>query len=75
MTPAAPAHGSGEAHSAARTHSIERTSPKGQPFIGTCVLCGTPNLTTGDALKACPNQRGLTEDEALVQAIEGPSNE
>ncbi len=56
-------------------HSIERTSPKGpgQKFIGTCVLCGTQNLSASDALKECPNQRGLTQDEALVEAIKGPT--
>lgn len=55
------------------THSIERTSPKGpgQKFIGTCVLCGTPNLTMADALKECPNQRGLTQEQAVVEAIKG----
>ena len=55
----------------AQTHAVERTSPKGQKFIGTCRLCGTPNLTMGDALKPCPNQRGLTEDEALLETIIG----
>jgi hypothetical protein len=53
-------------------HSLERTSPKGQDFIGTCALCGTPNLTLSDR-EDCPNVRGLTEDEALIEAIEGPS--
>ncbi len=55
----------------ATTHAIERTSPKGGPFIGTCRLCGTPNLRMGDALKPCPNQRGLTADQALIECIEG----
>lgn len=54
-------------------HAIERTSPKGpgQKFIGTCRLCGTPNLPASAALQECPNQRGLTADEALIEAIEG----
>ena len=43
----------------------------GQKFIGTCVLCGETGLTSGDALKPCPNQRGVTQDEALLEAIEG----
>ena len=56
----------------ATRHHIHRTSPKGkgQPFIGTCYLCGTPNLRAEDALKPCPNQRGLTADEALLEAID-----
>jgi hypothetical protein len=55
-------------------HSLERTSPKGpgQKFIGTCRLCGTPNLPASAVFDDCPNQRGLTEDEALMEAIEGP---
>ena len=54
-------------------HSIERTSPKGEgyKFIGTCRLCGTPNLTFANMDDECPNQRGLTADEALIEAIEG----
>jgi hypothetical protein len=54
-------------------HAVERTSPKGpgQTFIGTCRLCGTPNLTASAALEECPNQRGLTQDEALIEAITG----
>lgn len=54
-------------------HSIERTSPKGPgaKFVGTCRLCGTPNLTASAALQECPNQRGLTADESLIEAITG----
>ena len=53
-------------------HSIRRTSPKGpgQSFIGICVLCGQENLKASDALKECPNIRGLTQDEALIEQIE-----
>lgn len=52
-------------------HSIERTSPKGkgQPFIGVCVLCGEQNLSITDATKDCPNVRGLSQSEALVEAV------
>jgi len=55
----------------ARLHSIERTSPKGkgQKFIGTCRLCGTPNLTAANLGDECPNQRGLSQAEALAEAI------
>jgi hypothetical protein len=57
----------------ARTHVIERTSQYGEDFIGICRLCGMSGLTMGDALKECLNQRGLTEDEALIESIEGTS--
>lgn len=53
-------------------HSLSRTSPKGGPFIGTCTLCGTPNLTFADMIGDCPNQRGLTQDEAVIEAISPP---
>jgi hypothetical protein len=52
-------------------HSIQRTSPKGQDFVGTCSLCGTPNLTTKNVHDECPNQRGLTSDEAVIEAVTG----
>ena len=56
-----------------KMHAIERTSPKGtgQEFIGTCRLCGTPDLRFEDMNTECPNQRGLTEDEALIETLEG----
>ena len=55
-------------------HHIERTSPKGkgQKFIGTCRLCGATGLTFEDAAKPCPNPRGLTPDESLLEAIDPP---
>ena len=60
----------------ARYHSLRRTSPKGpgQPFIGTCTLCGTPNLPASAVHEECPNQRGLTCDEALIEAIDPPQS-
>jgi hypothetical protein len=53
-------------------HSIERTSPKGEPFIGTCRLCGTSGLKTADIYSPCGNQRGLSENAALLEAIAPP---
>ncbi len=52
-------------------HSLERTSPKGpnQKFIGVCVLCGEQGLEIEAANLECPNLRGLTSDEAVVDAI------
>lgn len=57
-------------------HSIERTSPKGQgqPAIGYCIQCGEQGLTFKDVFKECPNTLGLTQDESLIRAIEGPND-
>jgi len=55
-------------------HHVERTSPKGQAFIGTCRLCGKPNLKASAALEDCENVRGLTVDEALIEVITGESS-
>jgi hypothetical protein len=52
-------------------HHVERTSPKGQDFIGTCRLCGKPNLKASAALEDCENFRGLSAEEALIEAITG----
>jgi elongation factor P hydroxylase len=56
------------------THAIHRTSPKGpgQKFIGTCSNCGMTGLTLSDMAKDCENVRGTTQDEDLIEAIEGP---
>lgn len=54
-------------------HHIERTSPKGQPFIGTCRLCGMTGLKASAALEDCENVRGLSAEEALIEAIVGGS--
>jgi hypothetical protein len=55
-------------------HCIERTSPKGegQRFIGTCTLCGKAGLTFANMTDDCENVRGLSCDEALIEAIERP---
>lgn len=54
------------------THLIERTSPKGtgQRFEGTCSLCGTAGLSFSNMNDYCPNQRGLTDDEAVLEAVD-----
>lgn len=56
-------------------HSLERTSPIGQRFVGKCVLCGKEGLTTADMLEGvCPNPKGTTAADALLDALEGPSH-
>lgn len=53
-------------------HALNRTSPKGGPFVGTCFQCGTPNLTIADMhAQECPNQRNMSEEDALVEAVMG----
>lgn len=55
-----------------RMHSLNRTSPKGGPFVGTCALCGKTGLTLDAMREECENPRGLTQAEAIVEAVEGP---
>ena len=53
-------------------HALERSSPVGDPFVGTCIQCGKTGLTMDDFFKdSCENHRGLSEEEALLEAIEG----
>jgi hypothetical protein len=44
----------------------------GGKFIGTCMKCGKKGLTFADMDEECENVAGISEDEALVMAIEGP---
>lgn len=57
------------------THSIERTSPKGTEFIGTCWKCGKTGLKGGDALVECENTLGLSHEEDMKMALEGPAKD
>ena len=58
-----------------RIHSLCRTSPKGQKFIGRCSQCGKEGVTLGEQLtEDCPNPLGITEDEALFEAVLGANN-
>jgi hypothetical protein len=52
-------------------HSLERTSPKGEKFIGRCTKCGKMGLSLPDALEECPNPSGINEEQSIVNAIEG----
>lgn len=51
-------------------HSLERTSPYGGPFYGTCRLCGQKNLPMMAVSEKCSNPRQLSEDEDLLEAID-----
>lgn len=51
---------------------VNRTSPIGTPFLGTCAACGKTGITF-DMLPEdeCENVRRMTQEEALIEAIEG----
>jgi hypothetical protein len=54
----------------ARMHCTRRTSPFGEDYIGTCYLCGKTGIGDAEMFEECENFRGLTQGEALVEAIE-----
>lgn len=49
---------------------INRTSPKGQAFVGTCAACGKTGLTGAATRGECENPRGMTNESALLEAID-----
>lgn len=53
------------------THALERTSPKGGPFLGKCWKCGATDLPASAIMDECPNTRGTDFDEDLRIAVEG----
>lgn len=56
------------------THLIERTSPIGGKFLGTCRYCGETNLTIADGAKLCPAaaKNGITPNQSIIDAIHPP---
>jgi len=56
-------------------HSVERTSPKGGPFVGTCTPCGKQGLTMKTAREECPNPRDVAMDDVLLDALFGPKKD
>lgn len=52
------------------THALVRTSPKGGPFIGNCILCGKTNLKASDALKRCSNPDKLSSDQVVLEVLD-----
>lgn len=58
----------------AEAHALTRTSPKGGPFIGTCMKCGTKDLPLSRMHEQCVNPAGLTQEETLLLAIKGHSS-
>ena len=38
------------------THALKRINPKGEPFIGQCVICGRSGFVAEDARKECSGE-------------------
>jgi hypothetical protein len=53
------------------THSLIRTNPIGQPFVGRCFKCGVENIPLAKMRDECPNPANITESEAVLVVIEG----
>ena len=49
------------------THGLERTSPKGGPFLGRCIYCGKENLPAKAALEPCEKAPG--QDQQILDAL------
>jgi hypothetical protein len=50
------------------THGLERTSPKGSPFVGMCRYCGMENLPMRAALEPC--QIAPPQDAQVIDALD-----
>lgn len=53
-------------------HSLERTSPKGGPFIGRCTKCGATDIPLGRMHEHCVNPANISDGEALELALRLP---
>lgn len=51
-------------------HAVERTSPKGGPFLGTCTKCGQVNLGMDAPLHPCPMDHVVSDEQALLAALD-----
>ena len=45
-------------------HTLERTSPKGQPFVGRCTSCGERELSFEDAARPCDASEATKRTQA-----------
>jgi hypothetical protein len=54
------------------THGLERTSPKGGPFLGQCRYCGQADLPMSAALDRC--ESAPSQDQQVIDAIEGAAS-
>lgn len=53
----------------AQTHALVRTSPKGTPFLGTCMNCGRKDMPMRATFEECDNPRGATQEQNLLDAL------
>ena len=56
------------------SHSLNRTSPKGGRFLGTCTKCGVENIPLARMQEECANPANFTQEEALIHAIKGTTH-
>jgi hypothetical protein len=52
------------------THGLERTSPKGGPFVGRCIYCGQVGLPMRAALEPC--EKAPRQDQQVLDALKPP---
>lgn len=57
-----------------QTHLLDRTSPIGDAFEGTCRLCGQPGLPMSAVMDYCENPRKRSADQAVLDAILMPGD-
>lgn len=51
-------------------HTLIRTSPIGDAFVGTCTKCGLDKLSFKDMNNPCENSRGVSQGASLLEAID-----
>ena len=54
-----------------RRHMLDRTNPKGIPFVGRCRLCGEEGLPAEAVTFPCPGGLGRSYVAELVNVIRG----
>ena len=50
----------------AQSHTLLRTSKKGERFVGTCTLCGRKGLTMADMKTPCRNLPRISQEQSLL---------
>lgn len=50
-------------------HALKRTSPKGQAFLGVCVVCGQEDLPVSAVREKCSNPADLTYEEVMLKVL------
>lgn len=51
---------------------VNRTSPKGARFLGTCASCGKTNITMAMCVSDVCDNPNMTNEEAIVEAMKDP---